>query len=161
MDAREHMLMLIPKADAHLHAFFLEILLEVFAQLNSVVHSLYSYIEQTKIRVLKRLCSECNFPLGMEDGRIKDDQITATAHHVDSSAAHFSRLNGVNGAGAWCHSSIDKDERDQYLQVSAFEFKAIAQYQNTLYTAFRLFAPLLTNHFSYLFFFAHSDSAHI
>ena len=65
------------------------------------------------------ICSECNYPLGMEDGRIKDDQITATAHHVDSSAAHFGRLNGVNGAGAWCHSSIDKDERDQYLQVSA------------------------------------------
>ena len=50
MDAREHMLMLIPKADAHLHAFFLEILLEVFAQLNSLVHSLYSYIEQTKVK---------------------------------------------------------------------------------------------------------------
>ena len=54
----------------------------------------------------------------MEDGRILDNQITATAHHVDSSAAHFARLNGVGGAGAWCHSSIDKDERDQYLQVS-------------------------------------------
>ena len=49
MDAREHMLMLIPKADARLHAF-LEILLEVFARLNSLVHSLYSYIEQTKIK---------------------------------------------------------------------------------------------------------------
>ena len=52
MDAREHMLMLIPKADAHLHAF-LEILLEVFARLNSLVHSLYSYIEQTKVKSLK------------------------------------------------------------------------------------------------------------
>ena len=85
----------------------------------------------------------------MEDGRIKDDQITATAHHVDSSAAHFARLNGVNGAGAWCHSSIDKDERDQYLQVSAHFWTQGHLYQNTLYTAFRLFAPLLTNHFSY------------
>ena len=54
----------------------------------------------------------------MEDGRIGDGDITATAHHVDLSAAHYARLNSNKGAGAWCHSSIDKDDRDQYLQVS-------------------------------------------
>ena len=53
----------------------------------------------------------------MEDGRIGDGDITATAHHVDLSAAHYARLNSNKGAGAWCHSSIDKDDRDQYLQV--------------------------------------------
>ena len=59
----------------------------------------------------------CNFPLGMEDGSIKDNQITATMHHAETSAAKYSRLNNRDGAGAWCHPTVDKGDETQYLQV--------------------------------------------
>ena len=63
-----------------------------------------------------------NYPLGMEDGRIEDQDITATDHHTESSAAHYSRLNSNKGAGAWCHSSVDRDDSEQYLQVGVLHF---------------------------------------
>ena len=58
----------------------------------------------------------------MEDGRVEDQDITATDHHTESSSAHYSRLNSNKGAGAWCHSSIDKDDSEQYLQVGVLHF---------------------------------------
>ena len=64
----------------------------------------------------------CNFPLGMEDGRIRDKDITASDFHVDSSAAHFARFNSHKGAGAWCHPSIAKDNENEYLQVFFVSF---------------------------------------
>ena len=129
-----------PKADAYLHAVLL--LLVTSWRASKIV----------QVRQTKNVClvNQCNYPLGMEDGRIHDNQITATAHHVDSSAAHYARLNGVSGAGAWCHSSIDKDERDQYLQVSLSPKVAYVSECDIICTpcaSFRLFARLLTNHF--------------
>ena len=65
----------------------------------------------------------------MESGRIKDDKIYATSSHVESSSARFARLNSQKGAGAWCHASIERNQRDQYLQVSpAEEFVDFADY---------------------------------
>ena len=57
----------------------------------------------------------------MENGRIKDDKIYATSSHVESSSARFARLNSEKGAGAWCHASIERNQRDQYLQVRPYE----------------------------------------
>ena len=53
----------------------------------------------------------------MENGEIGDDQITATKWHADSSAAKYSRFNTQEGAGAWCHPTVDKGDHTQYLQV--------------------------------------------
>ena len=45
---------------------------------------------------------ECNSPLGMEDGRIKDSQITTTGY-VRSAEGWQARLNKDIGKwGAWC-----------------------------------------------------------
>lgn len=57
----------------------------------------------------------------MEDGRIADADISATDHHVSSSAARFARLNNQEGAGAWCHSSIDKNDENEFLEVRDFQ----------------------------------------
>ena len=68
--------------------------------------------------------TDCDTPVGMEDGRIKDSQITASSHWNEH-LAHNARLNneakkvhGRTSWGAWCSDKTDK-QRDpqQYLQV--------------------------------------------
>ena len=63
---------------------------------------------------------ECNQPLGMESGKIKDESISATDSHAASSSPHHARLNSKSGAGAWCHPSIDRTTRNEYLQVNLY-----------------------------------------
>ena len=53
----------------------------------------------------------------MENGLITEDLLSASGWHAESSAPKFSRLNNQEGAGAWCHASVDKNTREDYLQV--------------------------------------------
>ena len=66
----------------------------------------------------------------MENGEIGDDQITATKWHADTSAAKYSRYNTEQGAGAWCHPTISKDDHTQYLQVQTRLL--LQEYRNSL-----------------------------
>ncbi|KAM4576078.1 discoidin domain-containing receptor 2 isoform 1-T1 [Odontesthes bonariensis] len=58
----------------------------------------------------------CRFPLGMEDGRIKDEDITASSYWHNSTGPQFARLNREEGDGAWCPKGQEPSD-NQYLQV--------------------------------------------
>ena len=48
---------------------------------------------------------------------LPDEQITATKSHAETAAPKYARLNTKDGAGAWCHPYIDREDDQQYLQV--------------------------------------------
>ena len=60
----------------------------------------------------------CNFPLGIEDGQIPDENFRASASHAEISSAKYARLNMEEGAGAWCHPTVEAGDETQYLEVS-------------------------------------------
>ena len=68
-------------------------------------------------------CLECKSPLGMEDGRIKDSQITTTGVAIRTTARGWqARLNrSIPKYGAWCAyvsgGSISERNYDQYIQI--------------------------------------------
>ncbi|KAG7219771.1 hypothetical protein INR49_011505 [Caranx melampygus] len=55
----------------------------------------------------------CRYALGMEDGRIADDDITASSQWYETTGPQYARLNREEGDGAWCPEPADS----QYLQV--------------------------------------------
>ena len=61
----------------------------------------------------------------MENGLITEDLLSASGWHAESSAPKFSRLNNQEGAGAWCHASVDKNTREDYLQVIRVSFNTL------------------------------------
>ena len=64
-----------------------------------------------KVRVF--LLSDCFEPLGMEDGRIFDQEITASSKREDGWEASEGRLNNINDAsssGAWAPKTQDMGE---------------------------------------------------
>uniref|UniRef100_A0A671UNF7 Discoidin domain-containing receptor 2 n=1 Tax=Sparus aurata TaxID=8175 RepID=A0A671UNF7_SPAAU len=71
----------------------------------------------------KHLCSvcmfsaHCRYALGMEDGRIKDDDITASSHWYETTGPQYARLNREEGDGAWCPEGQLEPSDSQYLQV--------------------------------------------
>ena len=60
----------------------------------------------------------CNYPLGMEDGRIQDSQLTASSQYSDDLAPAYARLNqpAVEGGsgGAWHPKGSDTSK---WIQV--------------------------------------------
>lgn len=70
-------------------------------------------------RFLLSCCLDCSTAVGMEDGRIKDYQVTGSAvyqHHKASRGRLNNITKRVNGTqwGAWCSDILDQN---QYLQV--------------------------------------------
>uniref|UniRef100_H2MRX7 Discoidin domain-containing receptor 2 n=1 Tax=Oryzias latipes TaxID=8090 RepID=H2MRX7_ORYLA len=59
----------------------------------------------------------CRFPLGMEDGRVKDKDITASSKWYETTGPQFARLNREDGDGAWCPEGQLQHSDTQYLQV--------------------------------------------
>uniref|UniRef100_A0A3P9L0H6 Discoidin domain-containing receptor 2 n=1 Tax=Oryzias latipes TaxID=8090 RepID=A0A3P9L0H6_ORYLA len=59
----------------------------------------------------------CRFPLGMEDGRVKDKDITASSKWYETTGPQFARLNREEGDGAWCPEGQLQHSDSQYLQV--------------------------------------------
>ena len=57
----------------------------------------------------------CADPLGMEDGRIEDSQITASSQHSISVAPKYARLNHITSEGGWAVSHSDSD---RWIQVN-------------------------------------------
>ncbi|KAG9261577.1 discoidin domain-containing receptor 2-like [Astyanax mexicanus] len=59
----------------------------------------------------------CRYPLGMEDGRIKNDDITASSQWYETTGPQYGRLNKEEGDGAWCPAGQLQPSDVQYLQV--------------------------------------------
>lgn len=61
--------------------------------------------------------AHCRYALGMEDGRIKDEAITASSQFYASTGPKYARLNHEEGEGAWCPQEQPEPSDSQYLQV--------------------------------------------
>uniref|UniRef100_A0A9J8DBJ9 receptor protein-tyrosine kinase n=2 Tax=Cyprinus carpio TaxID=7962 RepID=A0A9J8DBJ9_CYPCA len=61
--------------------------------------------------------SHCRYPLGMEDGRIKNDDITASSQWYETTGPQYARLNHEEGDGAWCPAGQLQPSDVQYLQL--------------------------------------------
>ncbi|KAI5615245.1 discoidin domain-containing receptor 2, partial [Silurus asotus] len=59
----------------------------------------------------------CRYPLGMEDGRIKNDDITASSEWYKTTGPQYARLNREEGDGAWCPAGQLHPSDVQYLQL--------------------------------------------
>ncbi|XP_030581560.1 discoidin domain-containing receptor 2-like isoform X3 [Archocentrus centrarchus] len=59
--------------------------------------------------------AHCRYPLGMEDGRIKDDAIKASSQWHETTGPQYARLYREEGDGAWCPAALPSDS--QYLEV--------------------------------------------
>uniref|UniRef100_A0A3Q4MTN5 receptor protein-tyrosine kinase n=1 Tax=Neolamprologus brichardi TaxID=32507 RepID=A0A3Q4MTN5_NEOBR len=57
----------------------------------------------------------CRYPLGMEDGRIKDDALKASSQWHETTGPQYARLNREEGDGAWCPAALPSVS--QYLEV--------------------------------------------
>lgn len=80
-----------------------------------------------KSKVLFVVCLvDCETPVGLEDGRINDNQISASSHwneHVASNARLNNKMhiksNGQVVWGGWC---TDKKNPHQYLEVLQIKY---------------------------------------
>uniref|UniRef100_A0AAY4BTD9 receptor protein-tyrosine kinase n=1 Tax=Denticeps clupeoides TaxID=299321 RepID=A0AAY4BTD9_9TELE len=61
--------------------------------------------------------AHCRYPLGMEDGRIKDTDISASSQWYETTGPQFARLNREEGDGAWCPAGPLEPADVQYLQL--------------------------------------------
>ncbi|XP_036000168.1 discoidin domain-containing receptor 2 isoform X1 [Fundulus heteroclitus] len=59
----------------------------------------------------------CRYPLGLEDGRIKDEDLTASSQWYDTTGPQHARLNCEGGDGAWCPKGQLEPSDSQYLQI--------------------------------------------
>uniref|UniRef100_A0A8C7C827 receptor protein-tyrosine kinase n=1 Tax=Oncorhynchus kisutch TaxID=8019 RepID=A0A8C7C827_ONCKI len=63
------------------------------------------------------MAAHCRYPLGMEDGRIKDHDITASSQWYETTGPQYARLNREEGDGAWCPAGLLQPSDTQYLQI--------------------------------------------
>ncbi|XP_029986166.1 discoidin domain-containing receptor 2 [Sphaeramia orbicularis] len=61
--------------------------------------------------------AHCRYALGMEDGRIRDQDITASSHWYQTTGPQYARFNREDGDGAWCPEGQLEPTDSQYLQV--------------------------------------------
>uniref|UniRef100_A0A672GDS7 receptor protein-tyrosine kinase n=1 Tax=Salarias fasciatus TaxID=181472 RepID=A0A672GDS7_SALFA len=61
--------------------------------------------------------AHCRYALGMEDGRIRDEDITASSQWYETTGPQYARLNREEGEGAWCPQGQLEPSDTQYLQV--------------------------------------------
>lgn len=61
--------------------------------------------------------AQCRYALGLEDGRIRDEAITASSQWYDTTGPQYARLNRDEGDGAWCPQGHLEASDTQYLQV--------------------------------------------
>ncbi|KAM4746242.1 discoidin domain-containing receptor 2 isoform 2-T2 [Anableps anableps] len=59
----------------------------------------------------------CRYPLGMEDGRIPDEDLTASSRWYETTGPQYARLNSEDGDGAWCPKGQLEPSDSQYLQI--------------------------------------------
>ncbi|XP_072096745.1 discoidin domain-containing receptor 2-like isoform X1 [Mobula birostris] len=72
------------------------------------------YLGNSKAQVNPGLC---RYALGMQDGTIPDEDITASNEWYKSTAAQFGRLEKDEGDGAWCPVDLLHPDSTEYLQI--------------------------------------------
>ncbi|XP_069791533.1 discoidin domain-containing receptor 2-like isoform X2 [Narcine bancroftii] len=72
------------------------------------------YLGNSKAQVNPGLC---RYALGMQDGTIPDEDITASSEWYGSTAARFGRLEQEHGDGAWCPVDLLYPDSTEYLQI--------------------------------------------
>ncbi|XP_015762776.1 PREDICTED: EGF-like repeat and discoidin I-like domain-containing protein 3 isoform X1 [Acropora digitifera] len=95
--------------------------------MTSGIHWIYS--DENLEQAIQTTCEECQDALGMENGGVLDEQITASSELNDDSAAYQGRLNvneSVQGntvkSGAWVAGTSDQS---QWLQVDLFDEESL------------------------------------
>lgn len=66
----------------------------------------------------------CSAPLGMEDGRIGDDQISATSSYEPNLVGPANaRVHSERGGGAWCPKPLidDGNENPEFLEIDLLQ----------------------------------------
>uniref|UniRef100_A0A8C6VRU1 receptor protein-tyrosine kinase n=1 Tax=Naja naja TaxID=35670 RepID=A0A8C6VRU1_NAJNA len=61
--------------------------------------------------------SICRYPLGMYEGTIRDEDITASSQWYESTGPQYARLLREEGDGAWCPAGLLQPEDVQFLQI--------------------------------------------
>ncbi|NXC17024.1 DDR2 protein, partial [Corythaeola cristata] len=59
----------------------------------------------------------CRYPLGMHEGTIRDEDITASSQWYDSTGPQYARLQREEGDGAWCPAGLLQPKDVQFLQI--------------------------------------------
>ncbi|XP_051492448.1 discoidin domain-containing receptor 2-like isoform X1 [Apus apus] len=59
----------------------------------------------------------CRYPLGMHEGTIRDEDITASSQWYDSTGPQYARLQREEGDGAWCPAGLLEPKDVQFLQI--------------------------------------------
>ncbi|NWV08281.1 DDR2 protein, partial [Ptilonorhynchus violaceus] len=59
----------------------------------------------------------CRYPLGMHEGTIRDEDITASSQWYDSTGPQYARLQREEGDGAWCPAGVLQPDDVQFLQI--------------------------------------------
>ncbi|KAM6296888.1 discoidin domain-containing receptor 2-like [Aegotheles albertisi] len=59
----------------------------------------------------------CRYPLGMHEGTIRDEDITASSQWYDSTGPRYARLQREEGDGAWCPAGFLQPKDVQFLQI--------------------------------------------
>ncbi|XP_043913910.1 discoidin domain-containing receptor 2-like isoform X2 [Protopterus annectens] len=59
----------------------------------------------------------CRFPLGMNEGKIRDEDITASSQFYDTTGPRFARLDREEGDGAWCPAGDPQPGGSEFLQI--------------------------------------------
>lgn len=59
----------------------------------------------------------CRYPLGMHEGTIRDEDITASSQWYESTGPQYARLQREEGDGAWCPAGLLEPEDIQFLQI--------------------------------------------
>ncbi|NXD74870.1 DDR2 protein, partial [Halcyon senegalensis] len=57
------------------------------------------------------------YPLGMHEGTIRDEDITASSQWYDSTGPQYARLQREEGDGAWCPAGLLQPKDVQFLQI--------------------------------------------
>ncbi|XP_071622587.1 discoidin domain-containing receptor 2-like isoform X1 [Heliangelus exortis] len=59
----------------------------------------------------------CRYPLGMHEGTIRDEDITASSQWYESTGPQYARLQREEGDGAWCPAGLLQPKDVQFLQI--------------------------------------------
>ena len=72
-------------------------------------------------------CASSTSPLGLEDGRLLDSQLSATSSYEPNSVGpSVGRLNSERGGGAWCPKSLVKDQLQEFLEIDLADEHAVS-----------------------------------
>ncbi|XP_064420345.1 discoidin domain-containing receptor 2 isoform X2 [Latimeria chalumnae] len=64
---------------------------------------------------------QCRYALGMQEGTIRDEAITASSQWYESTGPQYARLERDEGDGAWCPAGLLQPPNVQFLQIDLYK----------------------------------------